>query len=201
MKNSHIYYITIFVFGTLLFSCSQKYISTKYYYLNKSTLDNIEQSYMKLYIQKPFTLAFTDKKFETLSLDIITDSLTYIYEFNIKEKRLIDTLIKFGFSAPDVTELINKMRSIHCTWVNKFDYYVDDTKKSLVFLSIKPVEINNLFSSKKYYTITYFPQKQYYDKEGRLVNNRKQRQLQKVNGDVFKRINDTVSYTVSSTFR
>ncbi len=164
-------------------------------------MDNIEQSYIKLYLQKPFTIAFTDKKFETLSLDIITDSLTYIYEFNIKEKRLLDTLIKFNLKATEVTELINKMRSIHCTWVNKFDYYVDDSKKSLVFISIKPVNNNNLFSNKKYYIITYFPQKQYYDKEGRLVNNRRQKQLQKVNGDIFKRINDTVSYTVSSTFR
>ena len=51
------------------------------------------------------------------------------------------------------------------------------------------------FSSKE------FSQKQYYDKEGRLVNNRKQRQLQKLNGEIFKRINDRVSYTVSSTYR
>ena len=201
MKNRPIYYITTIVLGILLFSCSQKYISTKYYYLNKNTLDNIEQSYMKLYLQRPFTLAFTDKKFETLSFDFITDSLTYIYEFNIKEKRLLDTLIKFNLNTTEATELINKMRSIRCTWVNKFDYYVDDTKKSLVFLSIKPVDINSLFSNKKYYILTYFPKKQYYDKEGRLVNNRKRRQLQKVNGDIFKRINDTVSYTVSSTFR
>ncbi len=187
--------------GILFFSCSQKYITTKYYYLNKNTLDNIEQSYMKLYLQKPFTIAFTDKNFETLSLDIITDSLTYIYEFNIKEKRLLDTLMKFNLNTTSVTELINKMRSIHCTWVNKFDYFVDNNKKSLVFLSIKPVDINNLFSNKKYYILTYFSQKQYYDKAGRLVNNRKQRQLQKVNGEIFKRINDTVCYTISSTFR
>ncbi len=201
MKNRIIYYILIFVMGILFFSCSQKYITTKYYYLNKNTLDNIEQSYMKLYLQKPFTIAFTDKNFETLSLDIITDSLTYIYEFNIKEKRLLDTLMKFNLNTTSVTELINKMRSIHCTWVNKFDYFVDNNKKSLVFLSIKPVDINNLFSNKKYYILTYFSQKQYYDKAGRLVNNRKQRQLQKVNGEIFKRINDTVCYTISSTFR
>ena len=185
----------------MLHSCSPKNISTKYYVQNKTTLDNIEQSYSKLYKQNPFIVGFTDKNFEDISLEIITDSLTYIYDFKINEKRLADSLLKYNLNSTAITELINKMRSIRCTWVNNFDYYVDTVKKSLVFLSIKPVGLSRPFSNKKYYIITYFSQKQYYNKEGKLVNNRKQRQLQKLNGEVFKRINDRVSYTVSSTYR
>lgn len=182
-------------------SCSPKMISTKYYEQNKATLDNIEHSYSKFYKQKAFTVGFTDKKFENISLEIITDSLTYIYDFKLNEKRLQDSLTKYGLNSEGITELIIKMHSIRCTWVNNFDYFVDGEKKSLVFLSIKPVELSRPFSSKRYYILTYFTQKQYYDKDGRLVNNRKQRQLQRVNGEMFKRINDKVSYTVSSTYR
>ena len=185
----------------VLHSCSPRNISTKYYVQNKTTLDKIEQSYSKLYRQKPFIVGFTDKRFENISLEIITDSLTYIYDFKLNEKRLSDSLLKYNLNSTAITELINEMRSIRCTWVNNFDYYADTVKKSLVFLSIKPVGLSRPFSNKKYYIITYFSQKQYYDKEGRLVNNRKQRQLQKLNGDIFKRINDRVSYTVSSTYR
>ncbi|MEP7165463.1 MAG: hypothetical protein ABI741_12260 [Ferruginibacter sp.] len=199
MKSKIIYKIAILV--TVLYSCSPRNISTKYYEQNRTTLDSIQQSYTKLFKQKPFIVGFTDKAFENISLEIITDSLTYIYDFKINEKRLSDSLFKYNLNSKAVTELINQMHSIRCTWVNSFDYFVEGEKKSLVFLSIKPVGLSRPFSNKKYYVITYFSQKQYYDKKGRLVNNRKQRQLQKLNGEVFKRINDKVSYTVSSTYR
>ena len=200
MKTKLIYLIILLAAGTL-FSCSPKIISTKYYTQNKTTLDHIEQSYTKLYKQKPFLVGFTDKDFDNLSLEIITDSLTYIYDFKTTEKRLSDTLLKYDLNNAAILELIAQMRSIRCTWINNFDYYVDGEKKSSVFLSIKPVGLSGPFSNKKYYIITYFSQKQYYDKEGRLVNKRKRKQLQKLNGEVFKRINDKVSYTVSSTYR
>ena len=200
MKNKLIYFVIIT--GTGLFhSCSPKNISTNYYKQNKNTLDSIEQSYSKLYKEKPFAAGFTDKGFKNISLEIITDSLTYIYDFGLNEKRMSDSLLKYNFNAAAITGLIDKMHAIRCTWINNFDYYLDGKKKSLVFLSIKPVGLSRPFSNKKYYILTYFSQKQYFDKEGRLVNNRKQRQLQKLNGEIFKRINDKVSYTVSSTYR
>ncbi len=200
MKNK-IYFISFLLIIVSLYSCSPKNITTKYYVQNKSTLDKIEQSYKELYQQKKFRVAFTDLNFSIISLEIITDTLNYIYEFNLEETRLNDSLTKYGFNANAVTGLINQMHSIRCTWVNHFDYYVDGNKKSLVFLSIKPVGLNGFFSGRKYYILTYFTQKQYYDSEGRLVNNRRQKQLQHVNGEIFKRINNNVCYTVSSRYR
>ncbi len=197
-KSTYFYIATVIV---LLYACSPRNISTKYYEQNKTVLDNIEETYAGLYKQKHFNISFTDKAFETISIDIITDSLTYIYEFGVNENRLMDTLKKYGFDAPVTKTLIRQMRSIRCTWVTNFDYYVDGEKKSSVFVSIKPVGLSGTFSNKNYYIIAYFSQKQYYDRQGRLVNNRRQRQLQRVNGEIFKRINDKVSYTVSSTYR
>ncbi len=161
----------------------------------------MEESYKKLFLQQPFTIAFTDRSFKTVSLQIITDTLNYIYEFTVNEPRLTDTLIKFHFNAPKVVELIQQMQSIHCAWINNFYYYVDEKKRSLIFMSIKPVALKSLFSYKKYYILTYFPQPQYFDSEGRLLDKRKLRRLRKLNGEIFKRINDKVCYTISGNFR
>ena len=198
MKRLLPYILLIAVFGT---SCSSKIIPTRYYEENREVLDRIEESYSKLYKQKAFTLGFSDKYFQTISLEIITDSLKYVYEFGLEEKRIKDTLLKYDFDVSGVTELVREMRSIRCTWIDNFDHYVDGKKKALIFISIKPVGLGGFFSKKKYYILTYFSQPQYYDKDGRLLDNRKQRQLQKLNGEIFRRINDKVCYTISSNYR
>ncbi len=186
---------------TGLYSCSAKNISSNYYYEHEKVLEKIEQSYKELYRQKPFTLAFTDKDFRTVSVEIITDSLSYIYEFTVGEPRLSDTLRKYNFSATGITRLIDLMQSIRCTWVNNFDYYVDEQKKFLILISIKPVALHPLLTYKKYYILTFYSQPQQFDEKGRLLDKRKRRRLRKINGEIFHRINDKVCYTVSGQFR
>ena len=182
-------------------SCSPKTISTKYYYKHKKELDRIEESYKKLYPQQPFTIAFTDKQFKILSLKIITDTLSYVYQFTVNETRITDTLVAYHLNAPAIVELIQRMQSIRCTWVNKFDYYVDEKKNTVILMSVKPVAVNTPFSYKKYYTLSYFPQPQYFDSAGNLLDKRKLRRLRKINGEVFTRINDKVCYTLTGNFR
>lgn len=186
---------------SFILSCSPKNISTKYYYLHEKALDKAEETYKRLYGQQPFTIAFTDKDFNTLSLEIITDTLSYIYRFDINETRLNDTLVAYRLNAPAVIELIRQLQSMRCTWINKLDYYVDEKKSTLILMSIKPVAFNAPFSYKKYYTIAYFPQPQYFDSAGQLLDKRKLRRLRKINGEVFNRINDKVCYTISGNFR
>lgn len=184
-----------------MLSCSPKTISTKYYYQNEPVLNRIEETYKKLYQQEPFAIAFTGKDFKTISLEIITDTLSYIYEFAVNEPRLSDTLVKFHLNAPKIIELIQQMQSIRCTWINNFNYYVDEKKNSLIFMSVKAVGLTSPFSYKKYYILTYFQQPQYFDSEGQLLDKKKLRQLRKINGEIFKRINDKVCYTISGNFR
>ena len=189
--------------GIVIFmlSCSPKTISTNYYYKNEKMLTKIEDTYKKIYPEKPFTVAFTDRNFKTVLLDIITDTLTYIYEFTLDEQRLKDTLDKFKFNTAKVVELIQQMQSIRCTWINKFDYYVDEKKNTLIYMSIKPVALKPLFSYHKYYVLSYFPQPQYFDSTGQLLDKRRLHRLRKINGDIFRRINDKVCYTISGNFR
>jgi len=185
----------------ILFSCSPKNISTKYYYENEKVLDRIEESYKALYPLGPFNIGFTDRDFKTVSLEIITDTLSYIYEFGIDEPRLADTLKAYNLNATKINALIRQMHDIRCTWINYSDYYVDEKKQTLILMSIKPVALKSLFSYAKYYVLTYFPQPQYFDSEGRLLDKRKLRRLRKINGEVFKRINNKVCYAIAGHFR
>jgi hypothetical protein len=185
----------------LLFSCSPRNISTKYYYENEKVLDKIEESYKALYRKGPFNIGFTDRKFSALTLEIITDTLSYIYEFSLDEHRLTDTLLKYHLNAPEIVKLIQQMHDIRCTWINHSDYYVDEKKQSLIFMSIKPVALKAPFSYAKYYVLSYFPQPQYFDSEGRLLDKKRLQELRKINGEIFRRINNKVCYTISGRFR
>jgi hypothetical protein len=195
------FYILILLSAALLFSCSPKNISTKYYYENEKALDRIEESYKQLYPLGPFNLGFTSRDFKTISLEIITDTLSYIYDFGIDEPRLIDTLKAYKLDAARINTLIREMHDIRCTWITYSDYYVDEKKQNLILMSIKPTALKPLFSYAKYYVLTYFEQPQYFDKEGRLLDRRKRRRLRKINGEVFRRINSKVCYAVTGHFR
>lgn len=201
MHYKKIYILIVPIIASLLFSCSPKNISTKYYYENEKVLDSIEESYKALYHKGPFNLSFTDRDFKTISLEIITDTLTYIYEFGIDETRILDTLSAYRLNAAKTSTLIKQMYGIRCTWINHSDYYVDEKKQSMILMSIKPVALKALFSYAKYYVLTYFPQPQYFDSEGRLLDKRKLRRLRKINGEVFKRINSKVCYSITGHFR
>jgi hypothetical protein len=119
----------------------------------------------------------------------------------MNEPRLIDTLNRYKISAIGVKEIIRQMQSIRCAWLNESDYYVDGKKYTLILMSIKPVALKRPFAYAKYYVLTYFPQPQYFDSEGRLLQKRKLNELRKINGEIFKRINNKVCYTISGRFR
>jgi hypothetical protein len=136
-----------------------------------------------------------------VSLELMTDTLTYIYEFGVDEQRMQDTLRKYRFDASVINLLITKMRSVNCTWVNNLDYYTDEKKQSLIYISLWPRVFNRPFVNKKYYILTYFSVPQYFDGEGNLLVRRRLKRIRKINGDTFKKINDRVCYTLSDRFR
>ena len=193
--------IFISTFYLLLVSCSTKIVSTNYYQEHKGTVDSIESRYEKLNAIKPFSLAFTDKKFGIVSLEMISDTLTRIYEFNFNEKRLADTLIKYHYDTSGIFYLIRKMQLTKVTWVNSFDYYVNDEPRRLIILSIKPKTIRYLFSRPKYIALAYFRNPQAFDEKGRLLDSRRTKQLRKIKDQVFYRITDRICYTIMEKYR
>jgi hypothetical protein len=182
-------------------SCSTKIISTNYYQEKKGTVDSIESRYEKLNARKPFAIAFTDKKLNIVSLEMISDSLTRIYEFNLGEQRLGDTLLKFNYDTAGIYYLIRKMQQTKVTWINSVDYYVNDQPQQLIYLSIKPVTIRYLFSPPKYIALGYFRTAQSFDEKGRLLDNRRTKKVRKIKGQVFYKITDRICYTVTDKYR
>ena len=180
---------------------TRKTFTTNYYKEHEQTLNKIEKQYSAIYQQQHFSLAFTDRSFNYISLEIITDTLKYIYEFELNERRLQDTIIKYHLPEIATMDLIKQMQSIKCIWINNLDYYSNGKKHALVFLSIRHQPIHLPFTYEKYYILTYYEQPQYFDSEGRLLERRKLRKLRKINDEIFRRINDKVCYTISERFR
>lgn len=192
-----------FLLSSVIFlsSCITTKKISKYYLQNQKVIDSIQSSFKEQYAKKPFSVEFTDRSFKNISLEIFTDSLKYIYGFDISENRLKDTLIKYHLNVDKLREIINQMKLVQCTWVNNIDYYVDANKKSLVFISFRPKILNIPFTNKKYYILTYFDQPQYYDSYGILLDRRYRKRIRKINDDIFRRITPKVAYTLSDRFR
>ena len=184
-----------------LSSCSTKIVSTNYYNINKNKLLVIEQSYKALYKTKPFSAAFTDRLLQTVSVELITDSLTYIYEMGVDEPRLLDTLSQYGYQAKPIYYLIKNMQSISCAWINNFDYYVNDHQHRLVLISIKPKLIRYLISPPKYYILAYFDRAQSFDEKGRLLDGKRVKRLRQLNGQTYRKITDRICFTIAEKYR
>ncbi|MBK6624360.1 MAG: hypothetical protein IPG30_05325 [Chitinophagaceae bacterium] len=201
MQNK--YYTIALIFAILIAasSCSSKIISTNYYTLHQKELMHIETIYKYLYQQKPFSIAFTSKNLQIVSVEMKTDSLNYIYEFNTIDARLKDSLLKYGYDAEKVIWLINAMQKIECTWINNYDYYTNNKEQRLIFISIKPKVIRRPFSPSKYYMLAYFDEPQHSDENGLLLDGSNTKRLRRFNYLLFKKITDKICYTVSEKFR
>jgi hypothetical protein len=181
-------------------SCAKLNIGN-YYRRHRPILDSIEQTYRDASRLKPFSIEFTDRSFDHVSLELATDTLTYIYEYRFDETGLADTLKKYGYDTTSIGWLIRNMRTRNCTWIDNLDYYTETNKHALIYISLWPRRFNSPFVNKKYYILTYFQQPQYFDSEGRLLVGHRLRRIRKINGDVYHRINDRVCYTISDRFR
>lgn len=182
-------------------SCSTRIISNKYYQEQRGSVDSIESRYERLNALKPFAVAFTDKELNIISLEMISDTLTRIYEFNSYDQRLADTLLKYNYDSAGIYYLIRKMQQTKVTWINSVDYYVNDQPQQLIYLSIKPITIRYIFSPPKYIALGYFRTAQSFDEKGRLLDNRRSKKIRKIKGQVFYRITDRICYTITDKYR
>jgi len=201
MTIKRLYHLLLLIVPVLvLFSCASTNMA-KYYNDNKTVLDTLETQYKAQYDKTPFSIAFTDKNFKNVGIEILTDSIKYIYEFGYNEPRIKDTLTKYRLDAQGITDIIATMRSIKCIWINNLDYFVNERLHYMVYMSIRAKTFNIPFTQKRYNILAYFSRPQYYDSKGRLLTGRRERKIRKVNADVFKKITDKVCYTVSNLYR
>lgn len=196
--------ISVVILLACFVSCTvSRVYPEKYYAAHKELLHKTEEAYRTSTAQKSFALGFTSLDFSSVSLELKTDTVRYIYDFSAEDKQMNDTLQKFGYDTATVQQIISNMKAVKSTWINRMDYYVDGRARSLSFVSIpvKQFSIFPLMQKRKYYVYTFYDQPQAYDSLGRLLDKRNSRRLRKVNGQHFQRINDRVSYTISGKFR
>jgi hypothetical protein len=201
MKLS-IFYITVIIFLCLIVSCTHsKKFTQNYYKENETTLQSIRQRFRELYDKHPFSLELKDRNLKYIGMEIHTDSIKYIYNFRTDEPHLLDTLYKYQFDVKAMSELINDMQKAHCTWITNLDYYEKRQKKFLVFISVRDKKLEAFLRPEKYFTLAFFDQPQPFDEKGRLLDNEYLEKMRKINGSVFRKINDKVYYALSSQYR
>jgi hypothetical protein len=164
-------------------------------------LQSIQQRYKTQYDEHPFSIEIKDKSFKTVGLEIITDTIRYIYSFEIQDPSLQDTLTKYGFNAAVINSLIGDMQKIHCTWLTNLDYYESLQKKYLVFLSIRHRKLESVFRKDKYFTLAFFNTPQPFDNRGRMLDRKDRKQLRKINGAILFRLDPKTGYALTSHFR
>ncbi len=197
-----VYYIILL--GSICFvsSCSySKKFTENYYRENEATIQSIKTRFKQLYDERPFALELKDKALNSLGLEIHTDSIRYIYTFRTDEPYFIDTLEKYQFDVKAMSELINDMQKAHCTWITNLDYYEQRQKKYLVFISVRDKKLTAFLKPEKYFTLVIFDQPQPYDEKQRLLDNEDRKKNRLINGVIFRKINDRVSYALTGKYR
>jgi hypothetical protein len=190
--------------GSLLFlsSCSSSNnFSIRYYTENKDELVSIRSRYDKIYEEKPFHIEFKDKSFTHISFEILTDTMRMIYNFDLRQSNLADTLDKYHYNTPGIIGLISDMQHIRVMWISKLDYYENREKKSLVFISIRHRQLESFMKGEKYYALAFFNERQTFDNKGRLTDRSEKKRMREINGQIFRRITDRVCYAITGNFR
>lgn len=186
----------------LMLSCNHSRKFTQNYYSeNEKTILAIHERFMRMYDEHPFSLELKDRYLNRIGLEIITDSIKYIYAFNINEPFLTDTLRKYGFDIAGMGDLIIDMQRAHCTWITNLDYYENRRKKELLFLSVRHRALESFLKPEKYFTMALFNEPQPLDDKKRLLDKEGVSQLRKINGKVYRSINGKTFYALADSYR
>ena len=150
--------ITILILlSWLITGCGpSKKFTQNYHNNNQATIRSILQLYKNIYAVRPFSLGFKDKTQRRIGIEIHTDTIKYIYNFNLDEPFFQDTLVKYNFDTTEMNQLINDMQKVHCTWISNLDYYEKFQKKYLVFLSARDKKLDGFLRTEKYFTLVFF---------------------------------------------
>lgn len=199
-KKGYIIVLGCVVLG--LMSCGTgRHLSTDYYFEHQGIIDSIRTRFQVCYAQKPFSIEFKDRDFRHISYEILNDTMRHIYNFDLKNSDLRDTLDKYNYNTPEIIALLADMRSIRCTWISKLDYYENRLKKTLVFISVRHNKLGSVFNGEKYYALAFFNERQTFDEKGRLRDKSERRRSREINGVVFRKITDRICYAITGNFR
>lgn len=193
--------------GTLAFmllfaSCSYpKNFTRQFYFSNQEKLISTQQEYKTLHARRPFAVSFTDKNFQHVSFEIITDTVKYIYHFALDNSNLTDTLKAYHYNATKIHGLLKNLQALHCTWISQLEYYEDYVRKNLVLMSMRNKDLNSPWKGESYCTLAFFDTPQPYDEKGRFLDRADKKRKRYINGSILYRLTDKIGYTISKQYR
>ena len=165
------YFHIVLLIALVAASCNHSRKFTRNYYTeNEKTINDIRDRYTRLYDAHPFSLELKDRYLRRIGLEIITDSIKYIYAFNLNEPYLTDTLRKYNFDINAIGDLIIDMQKAHCTWITNLDYYEKRNRKELMFISVRHKALESFLKPEKYFTLALFNEPQPVDEKKRLAD-------------------------------
>lgn len=182
--------------------CSYPKNFTKdFYNANETRLENLRKDYNNLYSAKPFALLFETKEFNNIGFEIITDSIKYIYHFDLAQTNFQDTLLKYDYDVPKMKSLVKNMQDIQCTWLTKLDYYEDLNKRYLTLMAVRNKALNSTFKGESYCTLAFFERPQPFDEKGRFLDRSNRKRNRTINDYKLQRVNDRVGYAITRHYR
>ncbi|MFN4316085.1 MAG: hypothetical protein ACK4E0_17485 [Chitinophagaceae bacterium] len=203
MKTVNVLIMAFALAGTLsCLSCSYSIKFTERYYEQyDSTLQAIRTRYERLNQIQPFSLDLPNKELSRIGLEINTDTMRFVYNFQLSDRSFPDTLNKYGLDLLEVSYLIRDMQTVQATWISKLDYYVQREKRYLIFLSVRHQSLKKLLQPERYFTLAFFDRPQLFDKKGRLLDRDDLKTHRRINGEIFRRLTDQVFFAVLDKYK
>jgi hypothetical protein len=182
----------IALMAVLFSSCaaSKEKKTGKYYYENEKDIQEIISLYKGLYNHQPFSLGFSDRSYEHVGMDIITDTVRYAID-NLQSMDIFrEAVYLFNYDTVSIRKLYKKMYDIKCIWVGTTDTYYKGKKENVIFLTFRSVRFGNPFLDRKYYSLVIFDPKFINEETDRIIRE-----------DGFKKVKNEIYFKIGEKFR
>lgn len=149
-----LFLLSIVSFGSCVSMKEKK--SAKYYFQHEEKINGILENYTELYKQQAFNLGFSDRDYSHIGMDIITDTIRYAIDNQLRSTVIKEAVTAFGYDTLKMRKLYMDMYDIRCIWLGRDDIYRQGQKSMVTYLSFRSVAFGNPFLDRKYYTLVFF---------------------------------------------
>jgi hypothetical protein len=171
-------------------AASKEKKTDKYYFEHEQEIQEIISLYKSLYKHQPFSLGFSDRSYEHIGMDIITDTVRYAID-NLQSMQIFrEAVYAFEYDTVAIRNLYRKMYDIKCIWVGTTDIYYKGEKEDVIFLTFRSVRFGNPFLDRKYYTLVIF--------DPRFINAETDRLIREVG---YKNVKNEIYFSIVEKFR
>ncbi|GAO45154.1 hypothetical protein [Flavihumibacter petaseus] len=164
--------------------------SADYYRENREDIEEMIRLYDQSYRHQPFSAGFTDKSYRYYVMEVVTDTVRYIYDTEYDEWRLYGTIMRYNYDTASLRKISQLMEKTKCLWISKTSFFVEEKRETVTYLSFRSAKTVHPFVENKYYILVFLNQPVTHP----AVKERISR------GDLV-RISDLVYFTIGSRYR